>query len=50
MFGKKKVKIDSDIDTLIGAETRIEGNIHFSGGLHVDGTIRGNVMEPNENL
>jgi cytoskeletal protein CcmA (bactofilin family) len=31
------------IDTLIGAETRINGDIEFSGGLHVDGYINGNV-------
>jgi len=31
------------IDTLIGANTRINGDVQFSGGLHVDGTIEGNV-------
>ena len=47
MFFKKTNKIDSRIDTLVGAETRIEGNLHFSGGLRVDGAIRGNVIEQN---
>ncbi len=47
MFFKKANKIDSRIDTLVGAETRIEGNLHFSGGLRVDGAIRGNVIEQN---
>jgi cytoskeletal protein CcmA (bactofilin family) len=46
MFFKKSNKIDSSIDTLIGAETRIEGDVHFSGGLRVDGAIRGSVLEP----
>jgi len=32
------------VTTLIGAETVIEGDVRFEGGLHVDGTIRGNVL------
>jgi cytoskeletal protein CcmA (bactofilin family) len=46
MFFKKSNKIDSRIDTLIGADTRVEGNIFFSGGLRIDGAVRGNVSEP----
>lgn len=48
MFFKKSVKIDSDLDTLIGADSRLEGNIHFTGGLRVDGQVQGNVMESND--
>ena len=47
MFFKKANKIDSRIDTLVGAETRIEGDLHFNGGLRVDGAIRGSVSEQN---
>lgn len=47
MFFKKSNRVQNTIDTLIGAETRIEGDIHFSGGLRVDGVIHGNVSEPN---
>ena len=47
MFFRKANKIDSRIDTLVGAETRIEGDLHFNGGLRVDGAIRGNVTEQN---
>lgn len=47
MFFKKANKIDSRIDTLVGANTRIEGDLHFSGGLRVDGAIRGDVTEQN---
>ena len=47
MFFKKSNKIQNSIDTLIGADTRVEGDIHFMGGLRVDGAIRGNVIEPN---
>ena len=31
------------IDTLIGADTRIDGDVEFCGGLHLDGYINGNV-------
>jgi cytoskeletal protein CcmA (bactofilin family) len=31
------------IDTLIGAKTEIKGDITFTGGLRIDGRIRGNV-------
>ncbi len=36
------------IDTLIGASTRIIGDVHFSGGFHVDGHVKGNVDAPPE--
>ena len=42
MFNKKS-KPQNRIDSLIGATTRIEGNVVFSGGLRVDGMVRGNV-------
>lgn len=45
MFFKNRNKPQSRIDTLIGADTRIEGDIHFGGGLRVDGSIRGSVSE-----
>lgn len=32
------------VDTLIGKQTEILGDIRFSGGLHVDGIIRGKVL------
>lgn len=45
MFGKSKnVKPQNRIDSLIGAGTRVEGNIHFSGGLRIDGEVRGSVL------
>jgi cytoskeletal protein CcmA (bactofilin family) len=50
MFFKRANKIDNRIDTLIGADTRIEGDMQYSGGLRVDGTIKGNVMQANGSL
>lgn len=44
MFGKKDdSKPQNRIDSLIGAGTRIEGNVRFSGGLRIDGEVIGNV-------
>jgi cytoskeletal protein CcmA (bactofilin family) len=41
MFGRKT---KSTIDSLIGVSTRIEGDVHFTGGLRIDGQIKGNVI------
>jgi cytoskeletal protein CcmA (bactofilin family) len=40
---RKTSKPQNRIDCLIGTTTRIEGNVFFSGGLRVDGNVRGNV-------
>ena len=42
MFGRKK-NPTARIETLIAAGTRIEGNVFVTGGLHLEGTIIGNV-------
>jgi len=44
MFGSKPTKPQNRIDSLIGETTVVEGNIIFSGGLRVDGRIKGNVL------
>ncbi|HEY4037520.1 MAG TPA: polymer-forming cytoskeletal protein [Burkholderiaceae bacterium] len=41
MFGKKSVA--QEIGSLIGAGTTVTGDISFSGGLRVDGIVRGAV-------
>ena len=43
MFGKKKGFSAARIDTLVGQGTEITGDLVFTGGLHVDGAIKGNV-------
>lgn len=45
MFGRKKKgsPISGRIDTLIAKSARVHGDIEFSGGLHLDGEIIGNV-------
>lgn len=41
MFGHKA---KNTIDSLIGASTKIEGNVFFKGGLRIDGNVKGNVV------
>lgn len=40
---KRKPSNSATVDTLIGPKTRINGDVEFTGGLHVDGHINGNV-------
>ena len=48
MFGNKKSNSSSNsIDSLIGLGTRVEGNITFSGGLRIDGEVKGNISSEN---
>jgi cytoskeletal protein CcmA (bactofilin family) len=42
MLGKKS-RGQAPINTLVGADTRVNGDIEFSGGFHVDGYVKGNV-------
>ena len=42
MFNKKQRR-HTVVDTLVGANTRIHGDLNFEGGCHVDGTVKGNV-------
>ncbi len=46
MFGRNA---KNTIDSLIGASTSIKGDIHFRGGLRIDGRVSGNVIgEPGQ--
>ena len=44
MFGSGHSKPQNRIDSLIGAGTRIVGDVHFTGGLRVDGEIDGSII------
>jgi cytoskeletal protein CcmA (bactofilin family) len=44
----KKSRHQTPIGTLVGAETRINGDVEFTGGCHVDGYVRGNVRAVND--
>jgi cytoskeletal protein CcmA (bactofilin family) len=42
MFGRRK-QTSTRIDTLLGKTANVNGDLDFSGGLHLDGRINGNV-------
>ena len=45
---KHRKKMLRQLDSLIGQQTQIDGNVTFTGGLRVDGTITGNVSAADE--
>ncbi|MGH8142578.1 MAG: bactofilin family protein [Steroidobacteraceae bacterium] len=45
---KRREKTHTRIDTLIGRNASIQGDIDFSGGLHVDGRVAGSVRAASE--
>ena len=47
MFGRKQRR-HTVVDTLVGANTKVNGDVHFKGGCHVDGIVKGNVTADNE--
>ncbi len=49
MWGSRHKRRTTRIDTLIGQHSEVLGDIKFSGGLHIDGTIKGNVIAENDN-
>src|SRR3954470_2702864 len=42
MFGRRK-QTSTRIDTLLGRTASLNGDLEFSGGLHLDGRVNGNV-------
>ena len=42
MFGRRK-QTSTRIDTLLGKAASLNGDLEFSGGLHLDGRVNGNV-------
>jgi cytoskeletal protein CcmA (bactofilin family) len=44
MFKSKPAHIDGQVDTLVGAQVVIHGDLKFSGGLYVEGRIVGKVI------
>ena len=42
MLGRKQRR-HTVVETLVGANSKISGDLHFSGGCHVDGTVNGSV-------
>lgn len=48
MWGNSRKRRTTRIDSLIAQQTEIIGDLKFSGGLHVEGTIKGNVYAQND--
>jgi len=48
MLGKGKNKKTTRMDTLVGSQSEVSGDIKFTGGLHIEGTIKGNVIAEND--
>jgi len=48
LLKKYKNKKTTRIDSLIGQNTEIQGEVRFSGGIHVDGKIKGKVIGEND--
>ena len=44
MLGNSRKKKTAKIDSLIGENTEITGDIKIIGGLHIDGTVKGNIV------
>ncbi|MEK7991998.1 MAG: polymer-forming cytoskeletal protein [Thiotrichaceae bacterium] len=44
MWGNRRKKKVTQIDSLIGRETVIKGDVQFTGGLHIDGKVKGNIL------
>jgi len=42
--GKKGRVSGGKVDSIIGQQTQIRGDVHFTGGLHIDGRVIGNVV------
>ncbi len=43
MFGRKKDIPHNKVDTLVGSNSTINGDVIFEGHCHVDGTVQGSV-------
>jgi cytoskeletal protein CcmA (bactofilin family) len=42
MFGKKQSR-HTVVETLVGSNSKLYGDLHFQGGCHIDGTVKGSV-------
>ena len=49
MFGRNQRK-HSVIDTLVGPNSKVNGDLHFEGGCHIDGVVKGSISaDPDSN-
>ena len=48
MWGNSRKRRTTRIDSLIGQQSEVLGDVKFTGGLHIDGTVKGNVYAQND--
>ncbi|SEQ41516.1 protein CcmA, bactofilin family [Ectothiorhodospira magna] len=44
MWSRRKKLKPTQVDTIVGRNTVITGDVKFSGGLHLEGTVHGNLL------
>jgi cytoskeletal protein CcmA (bactofilin family) len=44
VFRKGNKQKNTKIDSLVGRHTEVHGDVKYSGGLHIDGRVKGNVI------
>lgn len=49
IWGKKKQPKNSSVKTLISRQTEIQGDVKFSDGMYIEGTVKGNVIAEDDN-
>ncbi len=47
MFGRKERR-HSVVDTLVGSNSRVNGDLEFDGGCHINGSVKGSVTADSE--
>jgi cytoskeletal protein CcmA (bactofilin family) len=47
MFGRKQRR-HSVVDTLVGSNSRVNGDLEFDGGCHINGSVKGSVTADSE--
>jgi cytoskeletal protein CcmA (bactofilin family) len=40
----KESRPANSVDSLIGRQTELKGDVHFTGGLHIDGKVKGKIL------
>lgn len=48
MMGRKRDRRTRQVDTLVGHNTVIHGDIEFGGGLHIEGRVVGDIRAPSD--
>lgn len=48
MFGKQKISLAKEIETLIGENTVLQGTIRTKGSIRIDGRLEGNILEASQ--